>query len=275
MAAPCPYMERFLAYARGFLDRGGDDMPHRLKLDHTLRVVDNAVAIAEAEGLDPDLRRLARLAALGHDYGRFEQYEAYRTFADSESINHGLLGARLLHAHGFFADLPRDERRTVLKAVVLHNRLALPEGLAGAEDVVARVVRDADKLDIFGVMLSLFESDAPPHPVLALGCTREPTRWTPQALDAVLRRENGSYGALRFENDLKLLLASWVYDMDHAAALRLLVERGLLARLLASLPEHPDMAPLRRSLNAELGRRLPRRGHGRPSCKKAPGVLRG
>jgi HD superfamily phosphodiesterase len=72
----------------------------RLKEEHTSRVCENSSRIAISEKLDEEDYYLAVTIALLHDIGRFEQISKYKTFHDSESENHALLGVRVLRSAG-------------------------------------------------------------------------------------------------------------------------------------------------------------------------------
>jgi len=44
-----------------------------------------------------------------------------------------------------------------------------------------------------------------------------------------------------YVNDFKLLLISWVYDLNFATSRRILRERGYIPTLAATLPERADL----------------------------------
>jgi hypothetical protein len=247
----------FQAHAQAFLAGSEEDARNvRIKIDHSLRVLGKAEALTRAEGLPASLAEQAWLAALYHDVGRFDQYARYRTFSDAASENHARLGVRALLRGRMLADLTPGVRRAVLGAVFLHNAHTLPARLAEPVGLLTRVVRDSDKLDIYKVMLEHFEDPAAPNPVVVLGVVREPERYTAAILDQVLARGLGDYRGMAFENDFKLLLVGWVYDLNFAFARRELAGRGYIERLFALLP---DDGPIRR-LRDQVARDLRQAG---------------
>lgn len=251
-------IERFQAYVAGFLNGDGNaDYHFLLKREHTLRVLDNARTIAREEDLPPDLNRLAELAALFHDTGRFPQFARYGTFSDRHSANHAKLGVSALLASDLLDGLPAVERRTVLGAVFLHNVRSLPAGLPGTLNTVTRVVRDADKLDIYPILLGQMEGDKPLDPVISLGIRREPGRYTPQILELLERRQLATYDLMAYENDFRLLVAGWVFDLNFAASRRLLARRGYIDRVFEGLPDDPRLKALRRIIDEELAKESP------------------
>ncbi len=149
-------MKDFNAHLQQFADYTRDYNPQdpliRLKLVHTMKVVDNMKILVEEEEIDLDWKEAALLCALYHDLGRFEQVRRYQTFIDSKSIPHADLSVSELKRTGFLADRPQKEQEAILNAIAWHSLLALPEPIEDREtETLARLIRDADKLDIFRV----------------------------------------------------------------------------------------------------------------------------
>lgn len=244
----------FEAFVDSFRHGAPDDLRNvQLKHEHSLQVLAIAERIAASAMTNDRLRRLTLVAALFHDCGRFPQYVTYRTFNDSESINHGELGMRVLRGHPEALEgLDADERRFVLGTVFLHNRKTLPAMLPGPLRHTLRVVRDSDKLDIMRVMLEHFDPNKPKNPVATLRLVDDPERYTPDILDAATRRITPDYRQMRFLNDFKLLLLAWAFDLGFAASREVFREFGYLEQLAAVLPRRPEFEALLRQVRACL-----------------------
>ena len=135
----------------------------RDKAAHTFRVAEAAEQIARNIPC-PELADFAWFLGLLHDIGRFEQVRRYGTFADAQSVDHAELGADILFGDGLIdrfptKDLPDGWRGTAETAVRLHNKLTLPDTWPGEEgrrtERLCRILRDADKVDIFRVITEL------------------------------------------------------------------------------------------------------------------------
>ena len=248
--------ERFLAFAAPYLDEPGDLFAYRLKIKHTGRVRENAEEIASASGVSGPVHLAARIAAVLHDVGRFPQYKEFRTFRDAESANHAGLSVRHALRAKMLRDVPTDIRRMVLGAVFLHNVRALPAGLPPDLLAVARIVRDSDKLDIFGVMIDHFAQEHPEHPEVALGVQPHPTAYSPAVLEDLLRGESGDYRKVVWTNDFKLMVAGWLFDLNYRHSCKMLKERGHLETIFSSLPSDPPLLALRQKIMQTLARRL-------------------
>ena len=68
-----------------------NDSRIKYKYDHSYRVMDISETIAKAINLSDEDIILAKIIALLHDVGRFEQLKVYNSFVDHEPIDHGLL----------------------------------------------------------------------------------------------------------------------------------------------------------------------------------------
>ncbi len=84
----------FTGYCGSFYSLNGEDQQNiSIKEEHTRNVCGNIVQIAQGLSLDGTGIALAEAIALYHDIGRFPQYQKFKTFKDSISVNHAALGA--------------------------------------------------------------------------------------------------------------------------------------------------------------------------------------
>jgi len=212
-----------------------------LKETHTHRVCGNACRIAAELGLDSRGAAMAETIALFHDVGRFPQYHRFRTFQDSLSVNHAVLGAKVLLSQDVLRDLPKGERSLIVRAVTLHNVFTLPPGLDGEIFLHAKIVRDADKLDIWRVFIELIGTDAAGWPSAAsLGLSDTP-EYSPGVLASLERREMVRLTSLRTLSDFMLLQLAWIYDLNFAPSLRMVLERGVIEQLSEAVPRTPEV----------------------------------
>lgn len=115
---------------------------------HSFRVMEISKKIAESINLNEEEVKLATLIGLLHDIARFEQYSKYKTFHDSESIDHGDYAIKILN-QDIRKYIQTDEYDEIIKkAIKNHNKYKIEEGLSKKEKLFAQIIRDADKLDI-------------------------------------------------------------------------------------------------------------------------------
>lgn len=134
-----------------------EDKKIKLKIAHMERTAQVAKNIAQSLNLEQEDIELAELIGLLHDIGRFEQIKQYNTFVDKDSINHGEYGAKVLFEQGKIRDFIEEEKydEIIKKAIQNHNRGAsqIENELTPKELLHTRIIRDADKTDIFYVLM--------------------------------------------------------------------------------------------------------------------------
>ena len=124
----------------------------KLKVDHTFRVANLCERIGKTVNSDADLLWLCGVL---HDIGRFEQVRRFNTFSDAISVDHALLGSKLLFEDGliesFGSGLDNNQLRIIKLAVSNHSLYRIERGLSDVEKTYCNILRDADKIDIFRV----------------------------------------------------------------------------------------------------------------------------
>lgn len=239
-----PHKERFERFVSRYLQEEQHSPMLDLKLRHTACVLTHSEHLVLAEGLSGDIGRAALLAALYHDVGRFPQVVRWGTFNDAVSVNHGALGVRVLKQETMLADETEPVRGTVLSAVALHNRYALPPHLPGAVCIVTHLVRDADKLDIMRVMAEHVNAVSPSDEVV-LRVRNEPDKWSPHIAEMVLKGKIPSYKDLIYINDFRMLLGTWLEDLHFPSARARMAASGHVEAVLSGLPDAPALRPAR------------------------------
>ena len=124
-----------------------------LKIRHTYGVVNASEYIAKELSLDDENIELAKLIALLHDIGRFEQIKKFDCFIDNKTIDHAILGNEILFKNNLIRNFIKDTQydNIISKAILNHNRLSIEDGLTDKELLHAKIIRDADKTDNFRV----------------------------------------------------------------------------------------------------------------------------
>lgn len=132
----------------------GHNSKMKLKVIHTLAVADVMKQITDALQLSEHTAYLAHLCAVFHDIGRFEQLKRYDTFLDHRSVDHAALGCEVLVREKILEELSGREQSMVLTAIRNHNKFQIEEGLDEETLLLCKLIRDADKCDIFRVFAS-------------------------------------------------------------------------------------------------------------------------
>jgi hypothetical protein len=225
----------------------GDPEPDRvfkMKATHTARVCMALARLGRRLDLGPRELSLGTVIALLHDVGRFPQFARYRTFRDQDSENHAALGLQVIDRHGLLSGLSPIETRHVTRAIAHHNRARL-EPLEDARSLFfLKLLRDADKLDIWRVMIGHFCIGARRNRAVSEFGAGAGRFCSAEALRAICERRVVPIDAIRTEEDAKLLYISWVFDLNFPATFKEVRRGRYVERLAASLPDSGEVREL-------------------------------
>ena len=142
-------LEAFKEYLKDYDIENGSI---KLKLRHTYEVVRKSEYIASRLGLNKENTELAKLIALLHDIGRFEQIKETQEFNDTK-LKHAEFGTKVLFQNNLIRKFIDDDKydEIISKAIYNHNKYKIQEGLNEIELLQCKIIRDADKLDNFRV----------------------------------------------------------------------------------------------------------------------------
>lgn len=212
----------------------------QLKLEHTIRVAADARAIAAGEGWPEREVNIAETVGLFHDIARFPQFRQYHSFSDADTVDHGDLGAQTLKKENLLSGIAEEECALILHSVQYHNKRELPRILTAHEEKHLRLIRDADRLDIFFICRESIQSGhIHNHPEIILGIDfYGPPTGT--VLDQFERGESIDYRSMKSMADRFVLQLSWMHDLSYAATKKLVRERRIIEKFAEVLPVKTD-----------------------------------
>jgi putative nucleotidyltransferase with HDIG domain len=211
------------------------------KEKHSRRVSKEAVELGRELELNPSDLYLIESIGLLHDVGRFEQFVRYGTFVDAKSVNHAEFGVEILRNGAILDGLATEERDIIFCAILYHSMLALPEGEQENCLFHLKLLRDADKLDIWKVMIDYYshEEEAPNE---AVGLGLPDTEGVSfEILNDLHEGKTIRSSELKNQNDFKLLQIGWVYDINFPCAVKRVLERGYIESVRSFLPENNEI----------------------------------
>jgi hypothetical protein len=228
----------------------------RFKEKHTEYVCRNMIFLGKALNLSEEELVLIETMALFHDIGRFKQYAIYGTFKDMDSENHALLGLRELAVNDVLDVCSKNEKRWITKAIASHNAITIPKKENGKSLFFIRLLRDADKLDIWRVFIDHFNMRGKqPNPDLEFGLSDDPS-FSPQVMAALSKERFVRFQELRTLNDFKLLLLSWVFDLNFSSSIQMVKDRGYVEKIGAFLPSSQDTKKILKQMHDYMERHL-------------------
>jgi len=209
-----------------------------IKKEHSLRVAHLAMYLAEKLDFTDEQIQVAFLSGLLHDIGRLKQIVEYDTFFDEKSIDHGDLAINIIEEGTFLENIDAAKRNLILLAIQNHNKFKIQEGLSDSEMMFAKLLRDADKLDILKVLSEYYSSrnSSPNHTL-----TWELPKGTVVSVNVskeVLAGKMVSKKNLASEIDIKILQLSWVFDINYRPAIEYLMKNRYLESIYKTLPKN-------------------------------------
>ena len=198
----------------------------KLKIEHIKRVAENIKNIALEQGLDSEQIKLAEIIGLLHDIGRFEQVRLYDTFSDKISVNHGEYGVKVLFEDGLINkfNLNEKEKEIVKLAILNHNRDKIQEGLDDEQLLYAKMIRDADKLDIYYTMCKYDFKDT--FFYLYFDCE--------EISDLIMNEfkndKKVNYADIKNNADVIVIFYAYVYDLYFETTKNILKEKNYLEK---------------------------------------------
>lgn len=121
------------------------------KLEHSYRVMENAGKIAKSLNLNEEEIEIAKMIGLLHDIGHFETIKIKDILKEDKKIDHGDFGVEILQKDNYIRNYITEDKydNIIFQAIKNHNKFKIEEGLSEEELLFAKIIRDADKWDIF------------------------------------------------------------------------------------------------------------------------------
>jgi hypothetical protein len=261
----------FEAYAQTFARNNGGLHPLlQLKVDHSRRVARDAEdLVQDLDWLSSDVNAAKALGLL-HDVGRFPQFAEYQTFSDAVSVDHGQYGQAIAANASVLSSLAPAERNRILDGIRHHNAKSIPVDLTPSSLPFLKLIRDADKLDIFLVVLDAVETDGfrdlpvmLPNVTLDRSCSSE-------IIQDIKNHRCCSLDNVKSLGDFLVMQLSWVFDLNYRPAFQRFSHRRIMSRIFRQLPEDAYTKHIGTMVEEFVADHLKNSKMLRPSRKSAP-----
>lgn len=212
-------------------DRTDDKV--RLKIVHTYGVVGQAADIARRMHLSAEDTDLAKLIALLHDLGRFEQLRRFNSF-EPDTMDHAAYGVQVLFEEGMIRKFVEDSTwdPIIRTAVAKHSDYSL-SGVSDARTLLhARIIRDADKLDNCRVKLT----DATETFLGASGEEIGSQEISPGIYDAIFRNQCILSSDRVTAMDYWVSYIAYFFDINFRESMDIIVENDYISRIIHRIP---------------------------------------
>lgn len=210
-----------------------------IKIAHTYRTVAVAQKIAESLKLSEENIKLAELIGLLHDIGRFEQLRIYDTFDDLKSIDHADFSVQLLFEEGLIKEFvkSREYDDIIKKAIKNHNKYKIEDGLNEKELLHAKLIRDADKTDIYEVHV---KDIVEKRNVLYDNNDLSKHKVSMQVLEDFIHHKTVDKKNCTNRLDNLIVVLAFLYDFNFKAGLEIIMQRKYIDTLLEQVERYAE-----------------------------------
>lgn len=203
---------------------------------HSLRVVSHSNLLAKSVLQNEDDMRIAEAVALFHDLGRASLIAKGTASPTNIQRDHALLSVQIIQKMDFYSMLPVDTQLIIQKSVENHNKLKLPKLDNEQQTLFARLLRDADKLDIFEASYRFFKEKSGVQPIMTFDLVNSP-EVSEKIIKSIMSGKTAAIEDMKTMNDYKLLLISMAFDINFKFTFRLISEKQYVQKIYETLPK--------------------------------------
>lgn len=229
-------IEEFKNYTANYLEYGEKI---RLKINHTLRVVDYCEKIAKSLNLNEEEIEIAKIIGLLHDIGRFEQWKVYNTFRDRDSIDHADLGVEILEKDNYLRKYIEDDKydEIILNSIKYHNKYEISKDLDEKNKLFAKLIRDADKIDILYLrVIGKLEIELDNNPL------------NDSIYDSLINKKSINRKDLKTKTDRLGVSLGFIFDINYKESFKILREVKYFDKLIDLFKEKTNNNKLKEQL---------------------------
>lgn len=191
----------------------------KLKIIHTYEVVKKSEYLAKGLELSREDIELAKIIALLHDIGRFEQIKQTNDFSDTKGFDHADYGVKVLFEKGMIRKFIEDSQYDELIKIAIynHNKYKIENGLDSRELLHSKIIRDSDKIDNFRVKeKDRFEDMFP--------TTYNPDTINYEAISPKVYEDFLNYKCIKLEDrktqiDFWICIIAFIFDLNFSISL--------------------------------------------------------
>lgn len=203
-----------------------------LKIRHTYGVVNASEYITKNLELDEENIQLAKLIALLHDIGRFEQVKVTESFMDNKKFDHAEYGVEILFKNNLIRSFIKEDKYDdiIYKAIINHNKYKIEEGLNERELLHAKIIRDADKLDNFRVkeedkLENIFPMKYNPDTIIYEGISTK-------VYEDFMNKKSILRDDIVNQVDMWVSYIAFIFDLNFEVSLKYVEEKGYIDKLV-------------------------------------------
>lgn len=195
------------------------------KINHMIRVSEISNKLATNLQLSEEQVQLAELIGILHDIGRFEQYKQK---IKTEQFNHGQVGVEILKKDNYIRKYIKEEQYDdiLYTAIYEHNRYELTPGLTNEQELFCKIIKDADKIDLFYEAIAIYWQQPEQKKEIENGTISE------KMLQDFYQQKLANIKNKISQTDHILKIASFIFDINFSYSFKLLKENNYINEMI-------------------------------------------
>ncbi len=144
----------------------------------------------------------------------------------------------------------------ILDTVRFHGVYRIPTVLESDTVLFLKLIRDADKVDIYRVFIEYYESPPEDRASATAFGVPDTEEYSKEMLSSLYEKRIASYARIKTENDFRIMKLSWLYDMHFDESIRLLQQRNCIQKIIDKLPQTEEIMSAVAQLTRDIEIRL-------------------
>ncbi len=207
---------------------------------HSLRVVSNTLLLGKVVLPNTEDLRTAEIIALFHDLGKAKMVVQGTESPTNIQRDHAGYSAKLLQQSGIFPKMTADLQQIIIKSIENHSKIKLPKFDSEQQTLFARLLRDADKLDIFESSYRYFKEKYGIQPLVTFDLINS-AEVSEKVIKSIMAGKTASIEDMKTMNDYKLLLISMAFDLNFKHTFRIMSEKQYIQKIYETLPKRDQI----------------------------------
>lgn len=207
---------------------------------HSLRVAQNSQLIAKVVLQNDEEKYIAELIALLHDLGKAAMLALGTESATTIQRDHASESAKLIQKMTFYSNLSDEEQLIFVKSVENHSKIKLPKLDNEQQTTFARILRDADKLDVYDSSYRFFKERYGNQPIATFDLINHP-EVSEKIMKSILSGKSAMVEDMKTMNDYKLVLLAMAFDLNYKITFKIMSEKQYVQKIYETLPKRDQI----------------------------------
>lgn len=218
------------------------------KYYHSYRVMECMELLSTKLELTAYEIELSKCIGLLHDIGRFEQDKLYNSFKD-DKMDHGDYGANFLKENNVlkYFKIDKKDYEIIYKAIKNHNKFKIEDNLTEKELFFSKLIRDADKLDIFYAI---------GNPKIKNTLIQDKKEISKEIKDLFYQKLSIKNELVKNKNEQMVLTLALIYDINFLPTLKLIYENKYLDKIYERIENKEILKPYFNYINNYIKERI-------------------